>query len=581
MYAAIAAVVGSITVIASVIFTFLFCKKKRNKPNSNQFQAHSSESSKSNGVGPNFAKAGAYFTKRGSAADVTLYCEPTTCTEMINNPLRAPTQNRSGVVNGGTTTSFHGSTMDGDDYCEPTACTATIKKPIRAPTQSKSGIVHENTTTSSRSTKQGLRKNVDVYCEPITASTSQPTEELVKVFEDKDYYLRFTPAENLPNNKQSCKQQTKNSVAKRTATENEYVKARLISGNPLVKDGVKTAKVVTRVVDAENTQMSYELLAVPTRKGNMKEGYRNMAYEKDTDLDAPDVTSNGEDVDKSTSAIEKDDDKFWEPATTEQELYGQLEGQRFRHIDRNDVKNRQKIGSGEFGVVEKATWRVNDRDHVPVAVKTLTNEANTSDRVKFLREAAITGQFRHPNVVRFYGVVTIGTPIMLVLEYMQNGDLKNYLEKQKLSGKCCRSGFKQTLLKMCREIANGMEYLSRKSFVHRDLAARNILLNKELACKIADFGLAREVSDDTYYTITGGKLPIKWCAPEIWNYKRFSSASDVWSYGVVLYEVWSVGRRPFGVTKNNEVMKKIETGYRLPPPPGCSRSFYHLMIDCW
>ena len=222
---------------------------------------------------------------------------------MINNPLRAPTQNRSGVVNGGTTTSFHGSTMDGDDYCEPTACTATIKKPIRAPTQSKSGIVHENTTTSSRSTKQGLRKNVDVYCEPITASTSQPTEELVKVFEDKDYYLRFTPAENLPNNKQSCKQQTKNSVAKRTATENEYVKARLISGNPLVKDGVKTAKVVTRVVDAENTQMSYELLAVPTRKGNMKEGYRNMAYEKDTDLDAPDVTSNGEDVDKSTSAI--------------------------------------------------------------------------------------------------------------------------------------------------------------------------------------------------------------------------------------------------------------------------------------
>ncbi|XP_062503614.1 class II receptor tyrosine kinase-like isoform X2 [Corticium candelabrum] len=531
VYAGIAAAIAIIVLMASVIFAFLFCK--RNKPKSNLLQAHSSENLNSNGVGPNFAKAGAYFNKRGSAANVSLYCEPTTCTSMMNNPLRELAQSTSAVAQGGSTTSSH-------------------------------------------STRQGSRKDVDVYCEPITATISQPTDELIEVSEDENYYLRFTPLENLTNTKQSCKQQTKNSVAKKTATEDEYVRARLISDNPLTKVDVKMAEVVTNVVDAENAETSYELVVKPTKKGNMK-GYRNMAYEKD----ALDATSNGQDVDKSTSAIRSDDDKFWEPATTEQELYGQLEGKRFRRIDRRDVRNRQKIGSGAFGVVEKAIWRANDRENIPVAVKTLTNETNASDRVKFLREAAITGQFRHSNVVRLYGVVTLGSPIMLVLEYLQNSDLKMYLEKRKLDGQCCRSGFEKTLLKMCRDIANGMEYLSRKSFVHRDVAARNILLSKDLTCKIADFGLARELSDDTYYTITGGKLPIKWCAPEIWNYKKYSSASDVWSYGVVLYEVWSIGRRPFGLMRNNEVMKKVETGYRLPPPPGCSRSLYHLMIDCW
>ncbi|XP_062502678.1 ephrin type-A receptor 4a-like [Corticium candelabrum] len=276
-----------------------------------------------------------------------------------------------------------------------------------------------------------------------------------------------------------------------------------------------------------------------------------------------------------------DDDKYWEPAFTERELYGQLERRRFRHIDRRDLIDRKEIGSGEFGVVEKAVWHVNDREKLSVAVKTLTNEADVNDRVKFLREGAINGQFRHRNVVRLHGVVTIGSPIMLVLEYMQNGDMKNYLVNQSLNGKCSCPGFDKTLLNMCRDIASGMRYLSRKSFVHRDLAVRNILLGKELTCKIADFGMARDVSDNNYYVAKGGKVPIRWCAPETWNYKRFSSASDVWSYGVVLYEVWSVGQRPFGSISNGKVMEKVEAGYRLPPPPGCSRSLYHLMIDCW
>ena len=173
-----------------------------------------------------------------------------------------------------------------------------MNNPLRELAQSTSAVAQGGSTTSSHSTRQGSRKDVDVYCEPITATISQPTDELIEVSEDENYYLRFTPLENLTNTKQSCKQQTKNSVAKKTATEDEYVRARLISDNPLTKVDVKMAEVVTNVVDAEKAETSYELVVKPTKKGNMK-GYRNMAYEKD----ALDATSNGQDVDKSTSAI--------------------------------------------------------------------------------------------------------------------------------------------------------------------------------------------------------------------------------------------------------------------------------------
>ncbi|XP_062502104.1 ephrin type-A receptor 4a-like [Corticium candelabrum] len=282
------------------------------------------------------------------------------------------------------------------------------------------------------------------------------------------------------------------------------------------------------------------------------------------------------------STTRNNDDQYWEPASTEWKLYCQLE-QRKDQIDRSDVTDRKAIGSGEFGVVEKAVWKVHDGRKLAVAVKTLANEANADDRVKFLREAAINGQFLHQNVVRLYGVVTVGSPILLVSEYMENGDLKHYLEEQRpeRSGQCCLLDFNKTLLKMCRDIASGMEYFSRKYFVHRDLAARNILVNKELTCKIADFGMARDVSDDSCYTTKGGKVPLRWCALEALNYNQYSSASDVWSYGIVLFEVWTLALRPYNHMTNNEVINRVDLGYRLPPPPGCSRSLYHLMIDCW
>jgi ephrin-B len=287
--------------------------------------------------------------------------------------------------------------------------------------------------------------------------------------------------------------------------------------------------------------------------------------------------------DPSTVEGTEDEEKYWEPASTEEELYGQLENRKFRHIKRRDVTDRKEIGSGEFGVVEKARWQMSKDKKIVVAVKTLSGTSGNEDSIKFLREATINGQFRHRNVVRLHGVVIVGSPLMLVLEFMSKGDLKAYLVKQRQenTGQPYPRDFPFTLLQMCRDIAHGMEYLSKKSFVHRDLAARNILLNKQLICKIGDFGMARDVSDDNYYITKGGRVPVRWCAPETWNYKKFSSASDVWSYGVLLYEIWSVGQRPFGLTSNQKVMTKVEDGYRLPPPPGCSRCLYHLMIDCW
>ncbi|XP_062503048.1 uncharacterized protein LOC134180007 isoform X2 [Corticium candelabrum] len=417
-----------------------------------------------------------------------------------------------------------GSATDVHIYYDLT--TRMIEKPTRASEQRAS------TTTDANFTNQEIAMDVEGYCRPLTTIVNKSTETPI---EDEDGYLACSFTNPLMNG---------------TRTE-------LNALNPLV----------IKEREEEDQQHGYLTITDGTR----------------TKLNTLEETSKEQNICTTSPDGNDDDNIYWEPASTVRELYVQLEGRRFRKIDRRDVTDRKEIGSGEFGVVEKAVWIVNGREKLAVAVKTLTNEANADDRVKFLREAAINGQFRHRNVVRLHGVVTIGSPIMLVLEYMENGDLNHYLVKQRpeRSGQCCPSGSDKTLLKMCRDIASGMEYLSRKLFVHRDLASRNILLNAELTCKVADFGMTRDVSDDNYYVTKGGKVPIRWCAPESLNFKKYSSASDVWSYGVVLYEVWSLARRPYGVMKNNELMKKIEIGYRLSPPPGCSRSLYHLMIDCW
>lgn len=188
------------------------------------------------------------------------------------------------------------------------------------------------------------------------------------------------------------------------------------------------------------------------------------------------------------------------------------------------------------------------------------------------------GQFAHPNIIRLHGVITEEDPIMIVLELGQAGDLRKYLKSiRPLPGEILSS-----TTKFGYEIALGMEYLERREFVHRDLAARNILLTENRVCKIADFGLSRDLEDENCYVArSGAKIPIKWTAPEAINFKRYSSHSDVWSYGVVLFEIWSLGHTPFSHFSIEDTIKAVDAGKRMPPPPGCPRAVYQLMMKCW
>eukprot|EP00118_Oscarella_pearsei_P023084 m.272060 g.272060 ORF g.272060 m.272060 type:complete len:1760 (+) comp40559_c1_seq3:144-5423(+) len=268
---------------------------------------------------------------------------------------------------------------------------------------------------------------------------------------------------------------------------------------------------------------------------------------------------------------------YWEPAKTEEKLYGQLSGGHI--LEKSALELEKVLGTGEFGTVEKGVWHKDDSTSFVVAVKTLKSDSK-ENRVKFLREAAIMGQFKHRNVIVMHGVVLSGNPLMVVLEILPKGDLKQYLQSIAAKDEM-PSNLDVSLLKMARDIAAGMSYLARLSFIHRDLAARNVLLDSNLVCKIADFGLSRDLADESYYVTHGGAIPIRWTAPEAINYRKYSTASDVWSFGIVLYEIWTVGKRPYGASKNAAVMDKLDSGYRLPAPPGCSRPLYKLMIDCW
>ncbi|OPJ86271.1 ephrin type-A receptor 2 [Patagioenas fasciata monilis] len=238
---------------------------------------------------------------------------------------------------------------------------------------------------------------------------------------------------------------------------------------------------------------------------------------------------------------------------------------------------RQKvIGAGEFGEVYKGTLKRGKKE-VPVAIKTLKVGYTEKQRVDFLSEATIMGQFCHHNIIRLEGVVSKYKPFMIITEYMENGALDKFLREKE-----GEFGVIQ-LVGMLRGIAAGMKYLANMNYVHRDLAARNILVNSNLVCKVSDFGLSRVLEDDpdATYTTSGGKIPIRWTAPEAISYRKFTSASDVWSYGIVMWEVMSYGERPYWELSNHEVMKAINEGFRLPAPLDCPSAIYQLMLQCW
>ncbi|XP_065183652.1 uncharacterized protein LOC135814460 [Sycon ciliatum] len=277
--------------------------------------------------------------------------------------------------------------------------------------------------------------------------------------------------------------------------------------------------------------------------------------------------------------------RYSEPPSNIRDMYAHLNSRSYQRLQRAQVELQTEVGKGEFGIVYAGVWHRQAADH-HVAVKILQGESCEKERVRFLREAAIMGQFSHRNIVKLIGVVAESDPLYIVLELMQD-NLKNYLRSLRPGMPSCDEyageNLPQHLLSMCKDVASGMAYLDHKGFIHRDLAARNIMIDPDRVCKVGDFGLARDLDggNNSYYVSQGGRVPIKWTAPEAIFFRKYSSASDVWSYGILLYEIWSLAAEPYAWWDNKETFEKVKNGYRLSPPAGCPLNMYEMMIQCW
>ncbi|XP_072348804.1 tyrosine-protein kinase Fes/Fps [Scyliorhinus torazame] len=242
-------------------------------------------------------------------------------------------------------------------------------------------------------------------------------------------------------------------------------------------------------------------------------------------------------------------------------------------LDHEDVLLGDRIGRGNFGEVFSGRMR---NDNTLVAVKMCRESLPADQKNKFLMEARILKQYDHPNIVRLIGVCTQKQPIYIVMELVQGGDFLTFLrnEANNLSTK--------DLIKMAENAAAGMAYLESKHCIHRDLAARNCLVSERHVLKISDFGMSRE-EEDGVYSSTGGmrQIPIKWTAPEALNYGRFTTEGDIWSYGILLWETFSLGSTPYPTMTNQQTREEVEQGYRLTAPDSCPDEIYGIMCRCW
>ncbi|XP_043231164.1 tyrosine-protein kinase HTK16-like, partial [Amphibalanus amphitrite] len=242
-------------------------------------------------------------------------------------------------------------------------------------------------------------------------------------------------------------------------------------------------------------------------------------------------------------------------------------------IAADDLEFGAPIGDGEFGKVYQGRWRDPRGRQVDVAIKT----SHGMDRTELLREASCLKDLRHRCIVRFLGMLE-HEPLMLVQELVALGSLLDYL-KQQPHDVSMDDDFKL----WAGQVAEGMEYLEKQRMVHRDLAARNILVASHSQVKISDFGFSRPLGDRDYYVASeGGRWPVKWYAPEAMNFGRFTAASDVWSFGVLLWEMFSYGEQPYGDMPGVDAfVNVVEKGHRLQKPEYCPGGIYEVMLKCW
>ncbi|XP_040917278.1 tyrosine-protein kinase Srms [Toxotes jaculatrix] len=256
-----------------------------------------------------------------------------------------------------------------------------------------------------------------------------------------------------------------------------------------------------------------------------------------------------------------------EPCAQQRELFDMEPWER----PREEFKLHKKLGEGHFGEVWEALWTTENKK---VAIKMLKQEDTKQD--EFVKEVQALKSLHHPKLIQLLAMCSRGEPVYIVTELMSKGSLKSYLSSAE--GQVLTSAH---LIYMGSQIAEGMAYLEDRNIVHRDLAARNILVGDDLVCKVADFGLARIIKDSVYTASRNTKIPVRWTAPEAAMYQRFSVKSDVWSFGVLLYEMMSRGKMPYEGKSNKEVLELLSSGFRLPCPTRCPQNIYRIMMDCW
>ncbi|XP_072304855.1 protein-tyrosine kinase 6b [Eucyclogobius newberryi] len=239
-------------------------------------------------------------------------------------------------------------------------------------------------------------------------------------------------------------------------------------------------------------------------------------------------------------------------------------------LPRSEFTLEEELGSGFFSDVYRGRWK----NHISVAIKILKNDSELNHQ-EFVREVEILKRLRHRHLISLFAVCTESAPYYIVTELMEKGSLLHVLR-----GPEGKHQDTVSLVDMGAQVADGMTYLEENNCIHRDLAARNVLVGDGYICKVADFGLGRVIKEPFYVT-EDKKIPYKWSAPEAISHGKFSSKSDVWSFGVLLYEIITCGGNPYPAFNNTEVFEHVTKGYRMPCPLKCPEFLYQIMTDCW
>ncbi|XP_043543737.1 protein tyrosine kinase 2aa isoform X7 [Chiloscyllium plagiosum] len=332
--------------------------------------------------------------------------------------------------------------------------------------------------------------------------------------------------------------------------------ADLIDGYCRLVNGIMQSFIIRSQKEGERA-----LPSLPKLSNSEKQGLRTRTVSVSDEI-------SGDETDDYAEIIDEED-----TYTMPSKSYG-IDEARDYEIQRERIELGRCIGEGQFGDVHQGIYMSPENPSMAVAIKTCKNSTSDSVREKFLQEALTMRQFDHPHIVKLIGVIT-ENPVWIIMELCTFGELRSFLQVRKYNLDLA------SLILYAYQLSTALSYLESKRFVHRDIAARNVLVSSLDCVKLGDFGLSRYMEDSTYYKASKGKLPIKWMAPESINFRRFTSASDVWMFGVCMWEILMYGVKPFQGVKNNDVIGRIENGERLPMPPNCPPTLYSLMTKCW